>query len=169
MPFSTIDPAEIEVGKPIKKSLLEKIKDSLDDHESRITSNNSALAGTAPIVMALQGEYATTHDGERVQILTTSVDSDITITRISLVCLDAGISGTTEIDVLTNTKTPPAFTSVFTSNPSVGFGAGNGAVSVGTLDATNVNVDDGDRIALTLVSAQAEARDLYAIIEYNYR
>lgn len=169
MPFDSIDPAEIEVGKPIKKSLLQKIKDSLDDHETRITQNNTSLSGSAPIVMALQGEYATTYDGDRAQILSTRVASDITITKISLVCISAGVSGTTEIDILTNTKAPPAFTSVFTSNPSIGFGSGNGAVAVGALDSGNTNVDAGDVIALTLVSAQAEAKDLYALIEYSYR
>lgn len=38
MAFTAITNEEIEVGKPVKKSLLRKVKDNLDDHETRINS-----------------------------------------------------------------------------------------------------------------------------------
>ncbi len=38
MAFNTINDTEIEVGKPTKKSLFQKIKDNFDDHEGRLNA-----------------------------------------------------------------------------------------------------------------------------------
>lgn len=38
MAFNSINDTEIEVGKPIKKSILQKVKDNFDDHEGRLNA-----------------------------------------------------------------------------------------------------------------------------------
>lgn len=167
MAFTPINDTEIEVGKPLKQGLFQKIKDSLDDHEDRIESINAAVSGSRPLELDLLGEYATLSTQERDKVVKLAVSGDITITKVTLLVDKAGVSGTTDIDIQHAVPTG-IYSSVLESPLSIPFGAGNEAEAVGSLNS-NVDVDNGSIITLTLINAQSEAENLYVRIEFNYR
>lgn len=168
MSFDPIDQTEIEVGKPVKKSLWQKVKDSLDDLDSRITAVDLAVSGTVPIILSIGGEYATLSTEERVHVVKTTINADITITDVTMYIDKAGASGNTQIDVLHATP-GGAYVSAMTTKPILASGAGDDSTNAGAINATNEDVDDGDIITLSLTQAQAEADTVYVRIDYTFR
>lgn len=175
MAFDAIDSDEIEVGKPIKKSLFTKVKDNFDDLDSRVTAIDQAIAGATPIILSIPGEYATLSTEARVHVVKTTISADIVITAVTLYVDVAGVVGTTTVDVLTATP-GGSYSTALTALPSIGFGSGDDATAAGTMvddtsfpATTGFDVDDGDIITLSITSAQSEAEGLYVRIDYVFR
>lgn len=170
MPFTTIPSSAIEVGRALKKSLFTLIKDNLDDHETRLALVEAGVAGTQPLIFTVNGNYDLLTAAEKANVAKTTVSADITITDVVLYSNEAGDAGTTEINILTTTAAGPSYTSVFTTNPSLAFGAGDDATSSNqVLDAGNVDVDAGDIIKLVIVNSQNLPNGLMVRIDYVFR
>lgn len=170
MAFMSIPSAWVEAGKALKESLFLYIKNNFDDHEARIAGVEAAVEGAAPLTMTVHGKYWLLSTTEKTNVVKALVASDITITAVRLYINKAGTSGTTEVNLLTNTLAGPSYTTIFTTRPSVGFGSGDDAVSTNAIvDVANANVDAGDIIRLDLITSQVEGDGFQVLIEYTYR
>jgi hypothetical protein len=165
MAYSSITTQQIAIGEPITNELMTKVKDNFDNHEARLT--------VAEVGSSTYYDPITFHIYGRPSQLTlpysdymrTTVNFNITITGVFLLIDIAGSSGATEIDIKHNTS--GSFTSVFSTKPSVAFGAGNNAISTnGVLNPSFVNVDSGKVIQLDVTLAQVDCRN--AIIRLDY-
>jgi hypothetical protein len=166
MAFITIPAASIAAGKPTKQELFDLIKDDFDDHESRLTTVENAVATVAPLEFYLNGlywRYATPQTG----VLYQRLQAGINILAIRLIIVIAGTTGTTEVDLQYKVGANP-FVSAFTTRPSVAFGAGDYAVSSnGILTGTPLNLAAGTILRLDVTSAQTYADSAIVQIEYE--
>ena len=165
MSYNAVTTPEIAVGEPVKNSTLTKVKDDLIDHESRIVSLEGGSAVVyPPIEMDIRGYYA--DQGAASDWCRHHPNFDITLTGARLYIGTAGTAGTTEIDILVKSG-GGAFTSIFTTKPSVAFGAGSNSVSVnGVINPAMANVLAGDIIRLDTTSVQTDGHNLEVRIDY---
>lgn len=165
MAFITIPTASISAGKPTKQELFTTIKDNFDDHESRITTVENTVSNTLPIEFNLNGlywRYATPQTGVAKIRITVAIN----ILAARLFIYQAGTIGTTEIDILTKVGAG-AFTTIFTTRPSVAFGAGDHAVSTnGILTSSPLAIAANTILRLDVTSAQTNADS--AVIQIDY-
>jgi len=118
MAFEVINAAEIEVGDPIKAELFNKIKNSLDDHETRI--NAQELSANRIIIfdaIILNAASASSFTG----IMGGNCPQNLTLTDCYVQIYEKGsLTGAIEIDVKRNT-TPndTGMVSVFTTKPKI--------------------------------------------------
>lgn len=119
MAYVTIDPASIQVGDPIKAELFNRIKDDLDDHETRINSLAIA-AGKIKIFDydIVNGSSFTTATGlDFYQSI-----ENFTITNAAIRIYTKGsLTGAVEIDIKKSTTNmdDASFTSIFTTKPKI--------------------------------------------------
>lgn len=166
MSFSALTSTEIATGKPTSNSLLTKVKDNFDDHESRIQVVESGGAVTyPPIIMRVNGKY---YDlGATTGLLKTVTNFDLTITGVRIYVDNAGSSGTLTCDIKVSSG-GGAYTSIFTSLPSVAHSDGDDAVSTNAiLDATKVDLLAGDIIRLDTTSSQVQGTSFMVRIDYT--
>lgn len=163
MAYTSITLAEIDPGKPTKSELFTKIKDNFDDHETRILSTEAFASSTVPITFDLVGPYwvGSTFTNVLQYVLT----YNITVQAVRLYIDQAGTSGTTEIDIQYK-RGVSAFATIFTTKPSVGFGAGNNATSTNAVLSVTA-LQTGDILRLDLTAVQANAFNAYVRLEYE--
>lgn len=153
MAFVPVTTAEIAVGEAVSNATLTKIKNNFDEFDSRLTSieagNNYVYQ---PINLSVRGKYDFFNGS--IGIVKTTPNFSMTLTGVRLIIDIAGSSGTTEID-LEFKRGGGAWTSLFTTKPSVSYTAGNDATSSNQLlNPTYVDLQAGDLIRLNLTSAQ---------------
>lgn len=166
MAFVAISNLDIAAAEPVKQELWQTVKDDLDDHESRIGNLELAVANFVPIEFHFNGlywKYVTPQTAVMYDRLTFTIN----ILAARLTIWKAGTSGTTEVDVLYKTGAG-AFTSIFTTKPSVGFAAGDLAVSTNAvLTSTPITITAGSFLRVDLTSAQSGGDSATLQLEYE--
>jgi hypothetical protein len=162
MAFSTITTAQISTGEPTAQELFGKVKDNFDDHETRLGTLEGSLNSYLPIRFSVTNYEsftpATEVDIERIPF-------NITLLGARLLVVDAGSSGTLEVDVEYK-RGGGAWTTIFSTNPSVAFSAGdyalssNAALSVSSLEL-------GDLIRLNIDTPQVGNNQFILLIEFE--
>lgn len=124
MAFNPFLNTEIESGDPVTQDLWNKTQDNFDDHESRIVSleGGSAVA-YLPLVWGARDRFSTRDD-----IGIYRLPFGISLLACRLLVVTAGSSGSTQIDIKKKTGAG-AWTSVFSTLPSVPHTDGNFAIS----------------------------------------
>lgn len=118
MAYVTIDPDTIKVGDPIKKELLDLLKDNLDDHETRLQT----LSGGSGKISLFNEDFIIGVGGSLTGVLYYEVIQDCIITEgaIQLFAKTPATTGSLTVDVKKNTTTNPSgFNSVFSSAPTI--------------------------------------------------
>ena len=153
MAYNPLTDSEISVGKAIKQELFQKIKDSLESHESRITALSTG-GGKIEVFNAdvRVGSYGNTITG----IIYHEVLQDINLVECAIQIFEKGgiSTGVLSIDVKRNsTPNDIGMTSVFTSAPSVDFStASDYHRSTGTFNVSLQNVTKGTILRLDVTS-----------------
>lgn len=151
MAFEVINSAEIEVGDPIKAELFSKIKNSLDDHETRInsqeTSANRVIIFDALLLNAVSANSFT-------GIMGGNAPQQITLTECYVQIYEKGsLTGAIEIDIKRNT-TPndTGMTSVFTTKPKITYsGASDYDKSTNQVfNGAQATITSGDHLRLDI-------------------
>lgn len=169
MAFTPISTSEIATGQPVSNETATKIKGNFDSLDSRMTSlEGGGSTVYPPIIMRVNGTYG--ESGDLVipanGILKTTLNFNLLITGVRLIIDNAGISGTTEID-LKYKRGVGSYTSIFTTKPSVGFGSGDDATSTNAiLNLSQVNLQAGDILRMDITSVQARAVGMMVRIDY---
>jgi hypothetical protein len=162
MAFVPITSGEIASGQPVSTTTQTKIKNDLDDHETRLETLEISISSALPITLRVNGFY-----GVFNSVLKTTADGALTITGVRLLIDVAGTAGTTEIDIKKK-RGSGSYTSIFTTLPSVAFSAGNDAISTnGIVDLTQVGVQAGDILRLDITSTQTAGLSFLVRIDYN--
>jgi hypothetical protein len=161
MAFITIPNSTIETGDPVTQELFQKVKDNFDDHETRITTNAANSAAFDPVAFHVTGKYASI--GAKTDLMVYRAVFDFTILAARLVIWTAGTAGTTEVDVRLDDGTPAT---IFSTRPSVAFGAGDRAVSSNAvLSSTSVLAGEFLIFDQTAVQTKGDGYSLYLEIE----
>jgi hypothetical protein len=163
MAFEELDSATLTTGKPVKQELWTKVKNSLDDHEERISDLEAATASTEPLVFYVKGNYVSfgTYTGAAHRRLS----NNITITAVRILIIDGGTAGTTEIDLLYK-RGVGAFTSIFTTKPSVAYTAGDYTLSSNAVILTT-DLLASDILRLDITSSQTGNEEFHVYVDYT--
>jgi len=152
MAFVTVSTGQIAVGEPVKNELLTKIKDNEDDLDGRTAS----LEASASRIVVLQdivvnsGQYSSSATIEELVLFV--APSDFNLITAEVTVFEDSASGTLEIDLLRSTTGfAGAFSTVFSTKPSVAAGSGNDTTSVNTVFSTTA-ISEGDILRVDITS-----------------
>lgn len=154
MAFEVIPSTDIETGDPVTQELFSKIKNSFDDHEDRVAALEASIQTLAPMNFIARGAFSlaslplTGQDYRRIY-------SNITLTAARLLVPIAGTAGTWDFDIQLK-RGGGAFASIFSTRPSVAFGAGDYAVSSNAVLST-VDLLVGDILRFDVQGAQTDS------------
>lgn len=150
MSFTALTTGEVTSGKPVATTTQSKIKANFDDHEARLEAiEANSSAGDPPITFRIGGYYNT-----GTGILKTTTNMSLVITGVRILVDTAGASGTVQIDIKKK-RGAGAYTSIFTTLPSVVYSAGNDSISTNAvLDSGQSDFIAGDILRLDIVSGQ---------------
>lgn len=166
MAFDPLNVNEIAAGEPTKQELFNKIRLDLDDHESRLLTVEGATNAFLSIDFLVNGIYGPIGAQNNIAGYI-RIPFNLTIISGRLLIDKAGSAGTTEIDILFK-RGIGVFTSLFTTRPSVAFGAGNIALSTnGVLDLTKVDLLAGDILRCDLTASQTLGNGFIGILEFE--
>jgi len=166
MAFNALTSGEIATGKPVAGTTQTKIKDNFDDHESRLQAIEGGSATTfPPLTFRVNGPYSI--EGATNSLTKTTTNFPITFTGGRLLIDVAGSGGTTEIDIKYK-RGAGAWTSIFSTRPSVASAAGNDSISSnGVLDPSNVSLLAGDLIRVDTTSVQTGGVGFTVRLDYQ--
>lgn len=160
--FTALDPDKVVEGQPVTESLFTKVKNNLDDHETRIQSCEARTVSFPGITFRVNGSY---HAGEG--FIKKMLSQSLTVTGVRILIDVAGSSGSTQVDIKVKRGGGP-FTSIFLSQPIIASSAGNDALSAaGTLDLSMVDLLADDILRLDITSAQVDAKSFIVRIDYT--
>jgi hypothetical protein len=160
VPFTSTD---IEAGDPVTQDLWGLVSDNFDDHESRIDDLETAVQTYPPIQFKVRGAsslYAPVTGVEYLRLF-----GNITLTSGRVFVFTAGSAGTALVDIKYK-RGASAFATIFSTPPSVAFGAGDYALSTnGVLSVTALLA--GDILRLDVTTAQTDCEEFDAYLTYN--
>lgn len=159
MAFNAISSTAIQVGKAIKKSLLTKIKDNFDDHETRINSLEAGASKVEIFNFELIGFIDNYTVSELAQIGTFKAAVDLTITEIKITLMN-GVSasssssgGSLSIDIKKSSDSGATWSSILSSFPEIADGTTATGSESGSITfisgGEDVLVDDMLRVDVT--------------------
>lgn len=163
MAYVTIPSGDLDVGDPIKKDIMDLIKDNLDDHETRINSIEGGFNKVSVFngKVANAGLYTSASTLEGLDVYT--APQAFTLTSAIVTVDVAGTSGTLEIDVQKSTDDGASWATVFSTKPSVAFGAGNNSVSTNAVFSVT-SVAAGDLLRLDISGFQVPQRAFWVYV-----
>jgi len=167
MAFGSIPSAWLDIGDPTKKELFDLIKDNFDDLDSRINSVEAAVTNETPIQFSVIGRYYI----ETMPFLgagtTIRIPFDIELTSAVLHVIDDGTAGTLDVDVKYK-RGAAAFTTIFSTRPSLTFGSGNNSIATnGAISITDL--DAGDFIRLDIITPQTNNEKFNLYLTWEIR
>jgi hypothetical protein len=147
MAYTAFNASEIASEEPVKTELFGKVKDNFDNHETRIATLEATGLTIPPLLFVVKGaQYGW---GTGTGVAYRRVMYDLTLTTGKLWIIDAGTSGTLEIDIQYK-RGAGAFATIFSTRPSVAFGAGDYSISTnGVLSVTSLLTADVLRLDVT--------------------
>lgn len=161
MAYTTIPSVDIEVGKPVKKSLWDTTKDNLDDHEDRIADLTAGANKVIVFTFEIAGlKQYVDGSGELIRISLFKSSLDFSIVNAQVYVLHGGpnadvapTSGTLEIDVKKGTSLG-SMNTIFSVKPAVTtFGDGDTNATVSFVPDGEI-VDQGDWLQLDITNLQ---------------
>ena len=150
---------------PITEEIFGQVKDDLDDLNTRTVSLEGGSAVIyQPYFWEVSGPYE-----QSVPLLNTGIvrlNFNITVLAGRVLIKTAGTGGTTQIDFQYKRGSDP-FVTIFSTKPSVAFGAGDYAISTnGVLSTTALLA--GDIIRMDITTTQSgEPIGLLGILEFE--
>jgi len=162
MAFTALTSGEVASAQPVASTVTTKIKNNFDDHESRIQTLESSVTNNIPIIWRVNGYYDVL-----TGLIKSTTNMSMSFTGVRILIDKAGSAGTTQIDILRK-RGGGAWTSIFTTLPSVAFGAGNDALSTNAvLNPTMQALQAGDILRLDITSAQTDGVSFLVRIDYT--
>lgn len=154
MAFEVIGSSLIQVGKAITAGLWSKVKNSFDDHESRINNleTNATKVSVFDIDLSNASLFSTAEG-----LLYFEADTSFTITNAFIRIFEVGsLAGEVEIDVKRSTTDldDASFTSIFTTRPLVDFDTASDydASTNQVFDNGQISISTGDFLRLDITS-----------------
>lgn len=127
MAFISIPETWLTVGAAIKKRLFTRIKDNLDDHETRLNAVEQGVNKVSIFNFEVTGYIGNYTAAELINIGTYIAPQDLIITEIKVVLLNSSStptvsssSGSLSLDLQRSTDGGATWTSVLTALPTIG-------------------------------------------------
>ena len=163
MPFEVINSSQIETGDPVTAELWSKTKNSLDDHEDRISDLEAGASAREPLAFYVKGNYSSF--GAVTGAAYRRLFANIELTAGRLFVIDAGSAGTLDIDIQYK-RGVSAFATIFTTRPSVVYTDGDYYISTnGVLSVTSLQA--GDILRLDIVTSQTGNEEFHVYLPYD--
>lgn len=165
MAYTAFSTADIEAGDPVSQELWDLTRTNFADHETRISTNEAALANQfLPIQFLIIGGH---WKAGTTGLAFFRVQFDITLTDARLYLPQDGDSGTTTVDVEVSAAGGGSFTTIFSSKPSLASGGGDHSLDQGTLSTTDI--DAGELLRLDLDAVQVGSGEIHLILAFEAR
>lgn len=163
MAFVTIPSSDLDVGDPVKKDIMDKVKDNFDDHETRINTIEGGFNKVSVFngKVANAGLYVSASTLEGLDVYTAA--QAFTLTSAIVTVDVAGTSGTLEIDIQKSTDDGASWATVFSTKPSVAFGSGDNTPSSNAVFSTT-SIATGDLLRLDISSFQSPQRAFWVYV-----
>ncbi len=158
-----IDTLILESGDPVTADLWEQVRANFVDHESRITAVEVAVQTFQPFEFKARGAaslYAPITGQEFKRIF-----NNITLTGARLLVPIAGSAGTWDFDIQMK-RGAGAFATIFTTRPSVAFGAGDYAVS-SNADLATTDLLVGDILRFDVQGGQTDSEEATLYLQWE--
>ena len=140
------------VGDPVTKDDFDIIRDNFEDHEDRLVDVEQNIAKIQVFNELFLNAVALVNSSlEEVSIF--RAEADFTLVEAKVIVLEAGTSGTTQVDVLKSSTIGGSFASVFSTKPSVAQAAGSNVESTNAVFSTT-SISAGDYLKLNIDSLQ---------------
>lgn len=167
MPFTTITTQEIAVGESVSNATQTKIKENFDNLDSRLTTvEGGGNTVYPPIIFRCNGNPALLAI-PFTNFLKTTCNFNLTVTGVRILIDTAGSAGSTEIDIKFS-RSGGAYTSIFSTKPSLSYTAGNDSTSSNAvLNPTYVDLQTGDIIRLDITSAQTASKNFIVRLDFT--
>lgn len=163
MSYEQINTSEIETGDPVTADLWEKVKNSLDDHEDRVSDLEAGASAREPLAFYVKGNYSSF--GAVTGVAYRRLFANITLTGGRLFIIDAGSSGTTQIDIQYK-RGVAAFASIFSTLPSAVYSDGDYFLSTnGVLSVTQLLA--GDVLRLDISTSQIGNEEFHVYLPFD--
>lgn len=165
MPFTTLDPADIEAGKPVKEELFSTIKDNEDDHESRIaaTEQNTAVDIVNLKVTGNVFEYDETELTSRMPTYKSPVDQTIVNVLINL--LTVSTSGDLELELDRSQDNGVTWVPILSSPVTLsGTTVGSLSGAVNFVSAGHQTLNQNDMLRLRITGVQVDQGEFHVSI-----
>lgn len=166
MAFSAISSDWLDIGDPNKKELWDLVKSNLDDLDDRLSDVEAATTSESPIQFQVDGEYYRGVSSITGASPIIRVPFNITLTSGRLQIIDDGSSGTLTTDVKYK-RGAGAWTTIFSSIPSLAQGGGDYGTDTGTLSVTDIDAGDILRLDITSVMVGNDQFNVY--LEWEIR
>ncbi len=166
MVYADITSGQIAAGEANKQELWTKVKDNFINHEARLVSVEGGVT-TAFLdwdwnVSGNYGPY-----GVRTQVLLQRLNLNVTVSAGRLFIHTAGSAGTSEIDFQFK-RGGGAWTSLFSTKPSVAYTAGDYAVSSnGVLNPSYVDLLSGDLVRMNITAVQTNGTGFSGLLSIS--
>jgi hypothetical protein len=164
MAFDALNSTEIQAGKPNKQELWTKNKGNFDDHESRIVGLEATVASFMPIEFSVYGPYSM-NAAPQTSVLIYRTSFNFTALAGRLMIQHAGSAGSTEVDIQYK-RGAGAWTSIFSTLPSVVYTAGDYAISTNAV-LSFTDFLAGDLIRLDITAIQTGGSGFEFFLEYE--
>lgn len=152
MAFNNLTTGDIAVGEPVTRDKLLKVKDSLEDLDTRLTS----VEQVGQKIVIYNEVYIGLHQyagiGSDVSLDVFTAPFAFTITDAQIIQYDAGTAGTFEIDVKVGSSFGSTST-IFSTRPSLAFGDAEDTYSSNQVISSG-SVSENDFIELVLKNIQ---------------
>ena len=163
MAYEQINTSEIETGDPVTADLWEKVKNSFDDHEERVSDLEAGASAREPLAFYVKGNYSSF--GTVTGVAYRRLFANITLTGGRLFIIDAGSSGTTQIDIQYK-RGVAAFASIFSTLPSAVYSDGDYFLSTnGVLSVTQLLA--GDVLRLDISTSQIGNEEFHVYLPFD--
>lgn len=166
MGYVAITSAEIAVGQPVQNPTFVNIKGDLDYFKTTTDSLSTALQNPEPLTFDMHGDWW-------LQALTAAAQAykrvwtNISLSGGTLWVPSMGSAGTTEVDILYK-RGGGAYTSIFSTKPSVVWNAGSQTSANGVLTSTPLSLLSGDFLRLDVTQAQTGSKEFHALLAYSF-
>lgn len=175
MAFLTIPPSWLTVGEAIKKQLFQRIKEDLDDHETRIDSLEGGVNKVVVFNFEVCGFLSNYSASELVGIGTFKAPSNMIITEVKLTILNSSSTpttsssaGTLSIDLQKSSDGGATWSTILTGQPSISDGSFNAGAESGLVTfITGGEVLLLDEIIRVNVTSKKDSQGSFLITVYG--
>lgn len=168
MVFEEILSSEIEVGKAVKAELFTKAKNSLDDHELRLSAVETSSLLTEIFDVDIWNAGAVT---SLTNLLMYKAKKALRVTKVELQIYTKGSisSGIIELDVKKATSLDPSFfATIMSTTAKINFAtAANYDLNDGTIDSTQNSLNAGDYLRCDILSLPSTPVGKFRIVVYG--
>lgn len=173
MSYTALTSAQIATGQPTSQDIFNTIKTDLDYFNTSVNTLNTFNSNPAPITFVMKGAdlFAAAYNTNNSNVTLTGIAYtrvwyNITLSGARLWVITQGSSGTFQVDCQRQVNGSGAFSSIFSTKPSVAFNAAAPNLSTNAVLSTTALLS-GDVLRFDIVMMQLGAPEIQLILPFT--